>query len=185
MDSMHAKATTITLVRRMVLIPIQHEVPTPFAERPRAWVEDRYGRAYICFWPGGDPQRRRVIDMVQPVEGSIPEGLEVVWRLQLPHLLWGYSTANTPAAYVYAAALAVSGSLTATTIFVAPQVPPIQGDGDIVRGDVDLPPVPASPTWVYRVVVAMQDGRRKPSVAYVHPVTLDVLDGPLEQRPTD
>jgi hypothetical protein len=112
--------------------------------------------------------------------------MAVIWRLQHSHLSEGYTEVNEPAAYVYAAALAVS-SMVRRTIFLAPLAPHIQGDGDVVYNDDDLPPIPTTPNWVYRAHLVDRINRRhwRGHVVVIDPETLDILpDDPLEPKPT-
>jgi hypothetical protein len=182
MDQKHEKAA-LDLIQRMMAIEIPQEVPPPMGKRPRAWIEGRDGQVYVCFWPGGDPLQLRVIDMVYPLAGTIPEEMAVIWRLQQPHLSAGYPAVNEPAAYVYAAALAVSSKVRETT-FLAPLAPHIQGDGDIVRSEEELPPIPTVPNWVYRAQFVERIGRKERyPVVVVDPETLAILpDDPLEPK---
>jgi len=183
MDRRYEKSA-VDLIQRMMAIEIPREVPPPMGKRPRAWIEDRNGQVYICFWPGGDPHQLRVIDMVYPLAGVIPEEVSIVWRLQRPRLLEGYPEVNEPAAYVYAAALAVSDKVQMTT-FLAPLAPHIQGDGDVVFNDDDLPPIPTTPNWVYRAHFIERVNRRdwRDHIVVVGPETLNILpNAPLEPK---
>jgi len=178
--------TAVDLIQQMMTIEIPREVPPPMGKRPRAWIEDSNDLVYICFWPGGDPHQLRVIDMVYPLAGTIPEEVSIVWRLQQPHLLDGYPEVNEPAAYVYAAALAVADKVQQMTTFLAPLAPHIRGDGDVVFSDDDLPPIPTTPNWVYRAHFIERVNRRdwRDHIVVVDPETLNILpSGSLEPKP--
>jgi hypothetical protein len=181
MDSKYEKAA-VDLVQRMMTVGIPREVSPPIGKRPRAWIEDRNGQVYICFWPGGDPLQLRVIDMIYPLVGTIPEGASIVWWLQYPHLTADYSAANEPAAYVYAAALAVSSMVKKKT-FLAPLVPHIQHN-DIIFNNEGLLSVPIIPNWVYRAQFVERTDRpdrrnERDDEVFVDPETLKILPGRL------